>query len=340
MHKYLLILVPFLIVGILAGTFGAYTAYKKMPAFSMKFVRNSIADHDWDTFSSYVDVDSIVAEAAGELLEDRMAKIEKDTAAYSMKQMSDTYEQQVRPEFIQTVTKAFENYISHGRIKFPENRELTDTERLLKRYQINAMELAGVGKPTAVDGEGKMALNFTNSELRTSFELEARIALQDDGSWKITGVSGWKNAAKILDKALDAKLQSMNRPIQQKMDDIVNVKEIRAEIGPRDEYGFSETLSMKMKADIKSDQPLSRITGRIHIEVPDGEDTFAPFELDMAFHPQGLQTFPVDKVLNPFVRSDVKIMRHGLTRNAFRAEITGVEFLDGKRLELLTALPD
>ena len=340
MKKVLLILVPFVIVALLAGTFGAYTYYKKLPAYSMKLIRSSISNHDWETFHTYVDVDNIVETAAGELLVERMEKLEKDTAAYSMQQMSDTYEQEIKPEFIQVVSKAFEDYISRGRIKFPEGRQLTETERLLKKDRINSMQIVSISKPSVSNGEGRMLIEYSNPDLKTSFEMEAQLAQQPDGMWKITGVSGWKECAKAIDKALVARLDRANAPIRQKMDDIVNVKEVRAEIGPRDEYGFSETLSMKMKAEVKSDQPLSAIIGRIDIDVPDGEDAFAPFEIDMNFKPQGLQTFEIDKVLNPFVRSDVKIMRNGLTRKAFHAEITGIVYRDGTRLELLTALPD
>jgi len=338
--KIILILVPFIIVALLAGTLGAYTNYKKLPAYSVKFIRSTIPDHNWEGFREYVDVDGIVEAAAGELLEEKMAQMEKDTGAYSMKQMSDAYEQEVKPEFIRVMTKGFEDYISRGRIKFPEGKELSDTERLLKNYMVNSMQIVSISKPSVSNGEGSFLIEFANPELKTSFEMEAKIAQQDNGMWKITGISGWKACAKAIDKAMKARLDRLNSPIRQKMQDIMDIKEISAEIGPRDEYGFSETLRIRIKADIKSDEPLSAIIGRVNIEVPDGEDTFAPFEVDMNFRPQGLQTVEVEKVLNPFVRSDVKIMRNGLTRRAFHGEITGVVFKNGKRLELLTSLPD
>ena len=340
MKKVIIILVPFIMVSLLAGTLGAYTYYKKLPAYSMKIIRTSIPNHDWETFSTYVDVDAIVEAAAGELLDEKMAKMEKDTGAYSMNQLSDAYENQVKPEFIKTVRKAFEDYLSYGKLKLPDGKELSDTERMLKRGQINSMQIASITKPSVTEGGGTVGIEFINSELKTSFELKAKIVQQEDGMWKITEVTGWDQYEKAVNRAYKAKLDSLNGPIQRKMQDIVNIKSISGEISPRDEYGFSETLRMNVKVDIKSDQPLYSIKGRINIDVAGGEDTYAPFEIDMNYKPTGAQTIVVDKVLNPFVRSDVKIMRNGLRKSDFHGEITGITYRDGTKLETLTELPN
>ncbi len=340
MKKVIIILVPFIMVSLLAGTLGAYMYYKKLPAYSLKQIRTSIPNHDWETFSSAVDVDAIIESAAGELLDDKMAKMEKESGAYSMQQMSEEYEQNVKPEFVNTMKKAFEDYLSYGKLKFPEGKELNDTERMLKRAQINSMQIASISKPVITDGVGSFGIEFINTELKTSFELQAKIIHQEDGMWKITEITGWDGFEKAMKRAYKAKLNSLNGPIQRKMDDIVGIKDIRGEISPRDEYGFSETLRMNVKVDIKSDQPLYSIKGRINIDVTDGEDTFAPFEIDMNYKPTGVQTIVVDKVLNPFVRSDVKIMRNSLRKSDFHGEITGITYRDGTKLELLTELPD
>ena len=64
-----------------------------------------------------------------------------------------------------------------------------------------------------------------------------------------------------------------------------------------------------------------------------------PFSIDVAGSEQGVQTFEVDKVLNPFVREDANVMRHGLKRSALHIEITQIDFADGTTLKQLIELP-
>ena len=65
--KKLLLLIPFVIVGLLAGLYGAYRYYQTMPGQSLKTIRTSISEHDWETFRSYVEVDAILQAAADEI---------------------------------------------------------------------------------------------------------------------------------------------------------------------------------------------------------------------------------------------------------------------------------
>ena len=334
--RKLLILVPFVMVGLLAGTYGAYTFQQSSPAHSLKLIRMTIADHDWEGFRNYVNVDGIIESAAEDILTE---KVEQDKEAYSMQQMTENYEEKLKPEFVGAMGKAFADYVSKGRIKFPEDKELTDTERLIKRAQTGTIHISSISKPLISGDTATTSIEFYNPELKISFEMEAELE-RDGDLWKIKSVTGWKECVKSVERAMTAKLNRLNSPIQQKLNEIMDIKVIQAEIVQGDEYGFSEIMRMNIKADIKSDKPLDKIYGRMKIDVPDGEELFTPFEVDMAFKPQGVQDIAVDKVLNPFVRSDVKIMRRGLRKSAISPQITGVLFRDGTKLELLTELPD
>lgn len=79
--KKLLLLIPFVIVGLLAGLYGAYRYYQTMPGQSLKTIRTSISEHDWETFRRYVEVDAILQAAADDLL---MEKMNQDKSVYSI----------------------------------------------------------------------------------------------------------------------------------------------------------------------------------------------------------------------------------------------------------------
>ena len=340
--KLLLLLIPFILVATAAGIYGSYRQQVNRPSHSLKVIRAAIANHDWETFQKYVDVENIISASADELLAERM---EQDKSAYSMNQLAETYEQQIKPEFQQTVLQAFQDYIERGRIRYPEGAQLTDTQRMIKQAGINSIHLDIISKAAISGGEATVLLDFSNDseDLAYHFELMAHLKDQGDGTWKITGITGLKDFLDEVKRARKAKLDRLNSPIRDKLEDIMNIKSIRADIVQGDEYGFSELLRMQVRADIQSEKPLAKISGRIRIDPPDDEDEtelYAPFELDMAFKPLGVQTFPVDKVLNPFVKADVKIMRQGLRRDSLHPEVTGVVFQDGTKLELMTALPD
>ncbi len=334
--KKLLLLIPFILVGLLAGLYTAYRCYQDLPGQSLQEIRTSIAEHDWETFRTYVDVDAIVEAAAEPMLTERMNR-QKDV--YSMQQLKEEYEKKVKPEFLQSVKQGIQDYIKKGRIEFPEDGNLPETMLWMKQAEFNSMRIANISKPIINHGEADIVVNFENPELKTSFEIEAHLVQQPDGTWKITKLSKLSEFSKEVAHALQLKLDRLNAPIQQQMEAIAGVGELDAEIGQGDEYGFSDLMHIVLHMNIQSDKPLAQIDGQVVMEPEDGEPSYAPFSLDMAYHPTGEQTFRVEKVLNPFVRSDVNIMRHGLRKEAMHTEITGITFLDGTRLELMTALP-
>ena len=170
--------------------------------------------------------------------------------------------------------------------------------------------------------------------------MELDLERIEKNTWKIVGAKGFEDYNRSLKRALAKKLDQLNAPIRNQMDDIIQIKELTARIGEGDEYGFSQTLKIAMKAEVKSSKPLSKIVGKILVDDGQERENAAPFTIDMAYHPQGLQTFNIDKVLNPFVRGDVNIMKHGMRRSQLQAEIDEIIFLDGTNLKTMDKLPD
>ena len=117
------------------------------------------------------------------------------------------------------------------------------------------------------------------------------------------------------------------------------MKGFNAKVTEGDEYGFSRTMKIAIKADLKPEKPVSKIIGRIIIVGRDGNEGITPFEIDVYQKPTGLQTFNVDKILNPFVRQDSDVMKHGLRKSDLHIEITEVVYTDGSSLKQFSDLP-
>lgn len=338
MSKKLLFIIPVLIIAAAVGALIGYAQIKKMPTSSLKNIRDAINGHNIEEFNQLVDVDTILNFAADDILAEKMSN---DKLAYSVQQVADVYNNEVKPDFINVTKSAVEEYVSTGKVTIPKTAA-TEAQRWLKHSAINSCVIENMSKPEITGDSATAVVYFRNNELKFSFEIELELEKIGKNKWRIVGAKGFNDYNKALTRALDKKLNSLNAPIRDQLDSIFNIKELNAKIGEGDEYGFSQTLQIAMKVDVKSDKPLSKIIGRILIEDDNSEDneTSTPFEIDMAYHPQGLQTFNIDKTLNPFVRGDVNIMRHGMRRSQIRAEIDEIIFLDGSNIKVMDRLPD
>ena len=337
MKKWFIIIFVLIVAGAIGGLIG-YAQIKKAPANSINVIRNTINSRNVEEFHKLVDVDKILDTAADEIL---LEKMEEDKTAYSVQQVAEVYNNEIKPDFINVTKNAIDEYITSSKITFP-NPLQTNAQRWLKHSEMTSCIIENISKPIITGNTATAIVYFRNTSLKFSFELELdleRLSGKENG-WRIVNVKGFEDYNKALKRALAKKLNSLNAPIYAKMDEIINVKELNARIGEGDEYGFSQTLKIAMKAEVKSAKPLSKILGKIIIDDGQDRENSAPFTIDMAYHPQGLQTFNVDKVLNPFVRGDVNIMKRGLKRSQLTVEINEIIFLDGTNIKALDKLPD
>ncbi len=337
MKKLLLILIPVIIAT--AAGFGTYRAYlqmKTLPANSIKVIRAAISNHDPDTFEKYVDVDSVLNSAADEILTAQINSA-TDSRTYSMQDLENVFAAR-KTEFLQVSKIVLHEYLLHGQYKYPE--QLNETQKEFKVSDITSCRISGISKPVTSGGEAKAKIGFYNESLKFSFEIEITMEKADNSNWKIVSATGFENYIAGLKIAMKKKLNALNAPIRDKIDDIFIIKSFEAGTVEGDAYGFSRTLRLAIKADVKSDKPLYRIVGNIILQGRDGKEGITPFAIDMAYHPQGLQTFNVDKVLNPFVKADSDAMKHGLKKSEIHIEIVEIDFLDGTVLKQLDRLPD
>jgi len=336
--KYFLLIATLLIVTVALGigAFRAYNQLQNLPIKSMTNIQDTIDRRDAENFYKLVDIDAVLNNAAEEILTAQI-NAELNSTAYSMQEVTNIYEQR-KPEFISTAKNAVAEYLLSGRINFQDN--LTPTQKWLKDSEINSCVVKNISKPKIKENSATSTVEFYNQSLLFSFELNFALEKLDDNQWKIIGATGFENYLAGLNRALKKKLERLNAPVRNEMKDIFVVKGFNAKVIEGDEYGFSKTLRVDIKADVKSEKNLSKIIGQIIIVGKDGEEGVTPFEIDMAFKPKGLQTFTVDKVLNPFVRQDADAMKHGLRKSAIHIEIVEVDFMDGTNLKQFDTIPE
>lgn len=297
--------------------------------------RNAIEAHDLAAFKKFVDTDALIEQAAEEILSEHINSTLSPTA-YSTAALKQRYEE-LKPDFISSARAAVDEYISTGKVTFPA--ELTDAQKFLKKTDVAACEIKSITKPHPEGDAQTSTVIIYNPTLDFNFELELELEHDADGNWRITDAKGFDSYYHGYQRALRRKLNSLNIPIVQQLDEIFKVESFRAGVTGGDEYGFSETLEIALKVDVKSDKPLVQVIGNVILGKGDRE-SYSPFAIDMTGQPQGVQTFTVTKTLNPFVRTDADAMKHGLKANELRVEVTEIIFADGTNLKQLDQLPE
>lgn len=326
----LLILVTALVIGV----FYNLAQIKNRNLSTTAAARNAVTAHDLATFKRYVDTDALIEQAAEQIL---AAQINATIAptAYSMDELNLRYEQ-LKPDFTESARAALEEYLSTGRITFPT--EMTEAQKFFKNSGLASCEIESVTKPHLEGNIQNSTVIFYNRQLKFTFELELELEPEGDG-WRIVNAKGFEDYYSGYRRALRKKLDSLNAPIVHKMDDIFAVNSFIVTPAGGDEYGFSQTLDIEIKADVKSEKPLAEVIGHVIIGKGDRE-SIAPFAIDMNGRNDGVQSFHVTKTLNPFIRADVDAMRHGLSKRDIHIEVTEIIFADGSNLKQLDELPE
>ena len=336
MKKILLILIPItlaVVIGIAALIVSKNVASR--PNNPIKNLRQTISKHDSEKFYKIVDVDKILDSAAEGILTAQInSKV--DALAYSTQDYVNKYES-IKPDFINAAKNYLDEYISTGNINFTP--PLTDAQKFLKDSRVNTCEIKTFTKPKNSDGETHATIEFYNAGMNFYFELDLTLE-KVGGTWRITDAKGFENYFFGYSRALRKKLEDLNIPVRDQIKEIFKLQGFSAEVTEGDEYGFSQTLKMTFKAELNFDKPIDSVAGRIIIDGKDDTEGVTPFSVDMRGRSQGVQYFDVEKILNPFVREDVEVMRHGLKRSDLHFEITQINYSDGTTLREVEELPE
>ena len=287
--------------------------------------RQGVQDHDIAQVNRYVDIDALIEQAAAEILSAQINATLAPTA-YSMDALQIRYEE-LKPDFVSAARSAVDEYISDGKITFPANP--TEAQKFFRDSGLSSCEIVSITKPHHEGNIQTSTVIVHNAKMNFNFELELELEADAEGNWRVTKATGFDGYYSGYRRALRRKLDSLNAPIAAQMDEIFVVKSFKAKMSEGDEYGFSQTLEILLRADVKSAKPLDKIIGTVTIGKEERE-SIAPFAIDMTGRAQGEQSFAVTKTLNPFIRADVDAMKHGLKPNDIHIEVTERSFRSGR----------
>ncbi len=339
MNKFLMIAAPLVLIVAVAVGVGSYRAnlkVQKMPSNSIKIIRESVAANNFGTFKKLVDIDAVLDTAATEIV---TAYINNSTNSmtYSTLELQNRYAA-LREDFLATAKVAVKDYVAKGQINFPD--EMTPAQQWLKDSRVESCAINSYTRPVINEGVARTKITFYNVDLRFEFELEVALKKVTESTWQVVSAKGFDKYFKELNKALEERLADLNAPVQAEIEEILKLRGFDAAVDEGDEYGFSKTLKLTVRADIFSDKPIEKISGHIRIDGRDDKSEVTPFETYEFTEEDGVQIFVVNKILNPFVKVDADVMRHGLKKRDIHIEVTEILFSDGTSLKELDELPE
>ena len=339
MKKILIIAVPLILIALTAMGVCTWQTMQKvqtLPVYSVKIIRETTETHDAETFYRLVDADKILEIAAEEII---TAKINDELTSmiYSTLELSNTYEN-LREDFINSSKTALNEYISTGMVHFPEDS--TEMQKWLKKTGVGSCYINNYSNPVVHDGVAVSTVNFHNTVMNFDFEIEFTMQRISETEWRIIDAKGFEGYYLGVKRGLQMKLASLNAPIQDKIAETLVIKNFSAEMTEGDEYGFSKNLKIALEADFLSDKPVEKIIGRVILDGRDDNKAVTPFEIEITDEESGLQTFEINKILNPFVKQDSDVMKRGLKKSNLHIEITEIDYLDGTILKEYDKLPE
>lgn len=336
--KFLAAIVALLLltIGLGFGAFQNWQELKKRNSNPAVVARHAVESHDLETFKKCIDLNTLIERAAAEILSAQINSTLSATA-YSMDELQLRYDK-LKPDFVDSARTAAEEYISTGKVSFPKN--LNDAQKFFKDSGASSCEIKSISKPQKEGNSKIVTVIFYNPEMNFNFEVELELAPSEEDSWRIVDAKGFEHFYNGYRRALRHKLDSLNAPIVHKMEAIFKVKSFIIKNEGGDEYGFSQTLDIVIKADVNFDKPLAKVIGNVILTGKDNRESLAPFVIDMTDAKQGVQLFNVTKTLNPFIRADADAMKYGFKKSDVKIEVTEIIFADGTNLKPLDQLPD
>ena len=99
------------------------------PGTATQEARKAIEAHDLAAFEKYVDTNAIIEQAAAQILPEQINS-SIDTMTYSTDALKTRYENELKPDFVQSARAALDEYIATGAVTYPA--ALTEAQKFFR----------------------------------------------------------------------------------------------------------------------------------------------------------------------------------------------------------------
>lgn len=202
------------------GAWWYFGIYTKTPEYAIKKIEEAVSAHDQGQFDKYVDVQRITETASEEFLEGMMdadlgLTEEARSAVANFAQM-----------FKMSVSKSFQSaireYVRTGEWN-AQSVDMPDAQLILEKAGLAQIEPRGIEglEKNAEDGRATLGLRLYQKEAAGEFVLKVRFEKSQDGIWRATQISNFREFIAFVVKARKEQL----REYLKKTEDIMRAHE-------------------------------------------------------------------------------------------------------------------
>lgn len=203
------IVLVILLLAIIGGVSWYFLYFIKTPVYSLNLVRESVQEHDVETFKKHVDLDNLLNKGFDDIIDAFIASEvdmkENAFAATFAKGLITTMKPALIDEFKENIldsvsgTSEVSSDVSDN--KNNDKPTSIDGEKLSEKTGMKSADFKGV-EYTKIDGKSAVVgIKIAEANLPNDYILDVKMHELEDGSWKIAEISNLKDYVFELDKA-------------------------------------------------------------------------------------------------------------------------------------------
>lgn len=314
----------------------------KTPAYSLKLLRDAVQKHDVDQVEAFVDWDTLLPKA----FDDSLAAYEN----VSGEKLADNplamgFVQAMKPQVVSAMKQGVTTLIRGDQEKDASKASQADQMAygMTKNIVHNPVTVKDVSTISKEGREALVAVKLQDKKLEGEYTVKLKMAQKDDGKWRIKEISNLADVLQTVDQLTKDKLAKLNAPIREQIDQAVTVENptmtLRSDHNP---FFENKWIVYKRTLVNHTDKDIVYVGTVINIKDQDGKivRTKNYSYTKHTLKANGKVTIYGKDELNPFLSSEEKLSKEGLTGKTLEATITEIRYADGTSIKLLTEIPD
>lgn len=351
----------FIIAGVvglcIVGLLFYFLYWVKTPAYSLNLIREAVEKHDLIKFEKHVDTESLYNRAFDDIVQKSLSE-----SGYENNQLVMGLVGMIKKTAVDEMISQTKKYVETGDFETTEKNTATKqtnkpdgksmAANMNKNVGVSYMQFKGIEN---TQKDGKIAVVTTkvyDKKLEKDFNIKLKMRELENGEWKVVEVS---NLAEYYDErknAVEAKLDALNKPIQEKIEKSIQI--IGTEVNAVNENSFFPMHRLHYLVKFKlpqADNKIKNFKGIFLISDNQGKDLYGTrFNGNQVLNLYNQNDYTPEKIfnlkfktastLNPFIPNEDKIIKQGVNSFKHQFKIYKIEYENGNVTEILTEIPD
>ena len=202
----------FLVAGVIASVVWYFFIYTRTPEYALKELSAGLASRNAETFTKYVDAETLTASAYDDLTVDMFAY---DTSLPTQtKVLFEKYYAMIKPQLTAGVRDSIATYLNTGEWAEPEGTNILkgrqlgiDFESFMEKTLLPTTEFVSLGEVKKIGDNATAIVNIRHTSTGTEFPLQVALAKKEEG-WQVTSLKNYRTYLNTIMPLVNKDIQS------------------------------------------------------------------------------------------------------------------------------------